>query len=326
MFKPFLKTLLNYSFAYFKIPFLVPQPVQLQIEPSAACNLKCQMCNLDKSNEKNKYLSLAKFKTLIKELKPLKSINFTGMGESLLHPNFIEILKIARQNKVDFTFITNGQLLNKKLSEKIIKLQPTAISFSVESGFPKTYEKIRKGAKYQKLTQNITDLMVIHKKLKSKTQIVLNCVFLKINTKNLNHIYKIIDLAKNLNIHKVTFQNPYILDIKLAEIKKIIPKISNYAKKKNVSIELPKTNFKPQSCYYPWVYPQLTASGELLPCCVIPQSDKYVNIIKNYSFGNVFENGFKKIWQGKLAFQFRLSHLKNTPLVCRRCTKFNNVL
>jgi radical SAM protein with 4Fe4S-binding SPASM domain len=248
------------------------------------------------------------------------------MGEGLLNPQFIKLLKTTRKNKIKFSIITSGQLLTKNLSQQILKQKPTAISFSLESGFPRTYESIRLGAKFDLFVKNIADLMAIHKKTKSSTKILLNVVLLKMNTEKLDHIYKIFDLAKKLNIHYITFQNANVLDVSILKLKKVFPLISACAKKNNIDIRLPSTEFKPHSCYYPWIYPQITASGEMLPCCVVAWSDKYVNIIKNYSFGNIFKNNFKKIWNGKKANNFRYLHQYHTSSVCSNCTKFNNIL
>lgn len=67
-------------------------------------------------------------------------------------------------------------------------------------------------------------------------------------------------------------------------MKKNLRLIKSYADKNNVNVFLPAVNIKSGSCYYPWIYPQVTASGKLLPCCIIPQFGDYPNLIKKIFF------------------------------------------
>ena len=109
-------------------------------------------------------------------------------------------------------------------------------------------------------------------------------------------------------------------------IKEIFDQILVYANKLNIKISFPNSDIKKGGCYYPWIYPQITASGELLPCCVIPQSNLYSKVIAKYSFGNVFKTSFNSVWNNKKARDFRHS-LKNNPCNdCKRCSKYQSIL
>jgi len=323
-----LDTFLNYFCAFFKTPFST-HPQEMQIEPSAVCNLKCLMCTLNKSQNRNKFLTPKNLSIILEKFK-VSSINLTGMGEILLNPYFEQLLKVCFEKNVKYSFITNIQLLNKKHLDAIKKYPPTSISISMESGLTYKYNSIRKGASLAITLNKIKELTNFINKNSLSTQIIINIVFLDFNLKDIRHIKKIIDLAFKLKINKITSQNinvmsPYIKKLyQTKKIKKIFTEIEQYSDSKNIEIILPSTIISSGKCYYPWVYPQVTATGEVLPCCIIPQFGDYDQIVKKYSFGNILNNPLIKIWNSAKAKSFRKNYQKN-PL-CRYCTKNQGVL
>jgi MoaA/NifB/PqqE/SkfB family radical SAM enzyme len=321
-------TLKNYLSAFFKIS-LSPRPLDLQVEPSAVCNLKCKMCSLDKSTNKKKFLTPKDLSIIIEKFNP-NSINLTGMGETLLNPYFEQLLKICFIKKIKTSFITNIQLLNPKHLQAIKKYPPNSISISMESAYAKKYNSVRAGANLLTTVKKIKELMTFIADNSLNTQVYINIVFLDFNLKELKHVFKIIDLASKLKINKITSQNinklsPYIKTLYITKkIVKIFKKIQDYSQIKQVRIDLPPTKISGGKCYYPWVYPQITATGEILPCCVIPQFGQYDYIVKKYSFGNILNSTLNKSWNSIKARNFRRNYQKDT--FCRYCTKNQGVL
>lgn len=323
-----LNILQNYFGAFLKTPFS-SHPLEIQVEPSAVCNLKCRMCSLKKSTEKKKFLTSQELLIIIEKFRP-NSINLTGMGETLLNPYFENLLKICFNRKIKTSFITNIQSLNEKHLKAIKKYPPSIISISMETGYPKKYNQIRCGAEYKTTVLNIQKLQNFIKNNSLNTEIYINIVFHDFNLKYLDHLKKIIRLASKLNIKKITSQNINTLSHyikKLYQSQKIILKfneLKEYAKNQNIELVLPSTHISKGKCYYPWVYPQITATGEILPCCVIPQFGNYNYIINKYSFGNIINDSFINTWNGRKAISFRKNYQKDN--FCRICTKNQGVL
>lgn len=323
-----INTFFNYICAVFKTSVSF-YPQEIQIEPSAACNLRCRMCTLNKSTNKNKFLTPNFLSKILKETKAT-SVNLTGMGETLLNPNFEELLKICYKNNVKTSFITNLQLLDSRHLQAIKKYPPNSIGVSMESGYFKKYNQIRLGANLKTTIKNLEKLNTFIYKNSLKTQININIVFLDFNLKKLNHIFKIIDLASQIKIPKITFQNintlsPYIKNLyKKNIITKKFNEIKKYPHSKDIELIFPSTEISNHKCYYPWVYPQITASGELLPCCVIPQFGNYDDIVKKYSWGNVSTGTFKDSWNSQKAREFRHNYENLFP--CKYCTKNKGIL
>jgi len=323
-----LAYLLNYLTAFLKTP-IAAHPLEIQVEPSAICNLKCKMCSLNKSTQPKKFLTPKDLSTILEKFK-VNSVNLTGMGETLLNPYFDQLLKVCFDKNVKSSFITNIQLLNQKHLQAIKKYPPATISISMESGYPKTYNRIRSGADFENTHSKISELTKFISKNSLNTEVIINIVYLDFNLKNLNHLKKIIDLAASFNIKKITSQNinvlsPYIKKLYLTQkINSKFIEIKNYAESKKIELILPSTVISKGKCYYPWVYPQLTATGEILPCCIIPQFGNYDNIIKKYSFGNILTTSVNKSWNSKIARIFRLNYQKDN--FCKNCTKNKGIL
>lgn len=323
--KDYFSIVKNYFSAYTKKQ-IAALPSSIQIEPSSVCNLKCLMCNLDKLHSYNKFLTPADFEYLLSNIPHLQTVNLTGMGEILLNPYLEELFKIAKKHSISLTLVTNLQLLNTKLA-KII-LQAKTINISLESGIKDQYQNIRLGASYQKLIDNLKLLFKLKLELDYPTKIVFNSVLFESTLADIKQIKSIITLAKKFQIDEVTFQNPHIYKPtkSLVWYRSRFKIIQNFAKQNNIKIRLPNLIPKKNSCYYPWVYPQVTAGGELLPCCLVPQFHRYSTTIENYSYGNVFKQPFSKIWNNKKAQLFRKLNKNSLQNPCINCSKYTNQL
>lgn len=330
--------LLNYFSAYFRFSFWVPLPVEIQVEPSSVCNLKCQMCvvSLAAPQVGVTLISPSNFSSLLTQLPSLRAVNLTGIGESLLNRHLEEMIQAAQQRNIRVSFITNGQLLDNDRAEKVIRSGVNTISISLESGQAEVYELIRRGASFAKLERNTALLLAKIRETYSKATVVLNVVLLKENLENVESLRQIIDFASRLGIKDVTLQNPHDLEangtlVYFKEKKEVLAslllELKTYAAEHHVNVTPPNVDLKEGACYYPWVYPQITAAGELLPCCLIVQFDKPEVIVNKYSFGNVFKGGFAQSWNGPRAKLFRKSLKEHQPNeFCRRCSKYLGVL
>jgi radical SAM protein with 4Fe4S-binding SPASM domain len=81
-------------------------------------------------------------------------------GESLLHPDWVEILSYAKERDIGpLQFTTNATLMDRKAAEAILDLELDFISFSMDTIDPVLYQRTRRGANYQHVLQNILLLL-----------------------------------------------------------------------------------------------------------------------------------------------------------------------
>ncbi|NPE27411.1 radical SAM protein [Methanococcoides sp. SA1] len=145
-------------------------PLHLDIEVSSACNLKCKFCDatINKIGTKSGFMDFETFSKIIDEgvncgLYAIK-LNSGARGEPLLNKQIVKMVEYAKKKGIiDVYLNTNAVLLTKELSSQLINSGLDRISISFEGIDPKVYEKYRVGAKFDKVKQNIIDLVQMKK-------------------------------------------------------------------------------------------------------------------------------------------------------------------
>lgn len=148
------------------------QFIQMDINLSNICNLKCRMCNsqfstrwiseeqelskiqgnpysrqASKENLNTVEQSLSDLKKLIPHMKNIKRIDFKG-GEPMLAPNHNDFLDLLIANKisdrVELFYTTNATIMSEEILSRLKNFSKITISFSLE-GIGNLYKYIRGG-------------------------------------------------------------------------------------------------------------------------------------------------------------------------------------
>jgi MoaA/NifB/PqqE/SkfB family radical SAM enzyme len=133
---------------------LESKPMYLGVTLSSKCNLRCIMCRV----AENTWDVSQNIITEIIRLFPfLKRISWQG-GEVFLLDYFGELFeKAAFYPNLKQTIVTNGLLIDKKWAEKLARCNADII-FSIDGVTKKTYEHIRRGARFEDLIRSIETL------------------------------------------------------------------------------------------------------------------------------------------------------------------------
>jgi len=156
-------------------------PIHLDIETTSRCNLKCTFCDrqLFISQKNMGDINIFLYKKIIDEgsERNLCGVKLSYRGEPLLHEKIVEMVEYAKKkNILDVFFNTNAMLLDEITASRLIDAGLNRISISIEGTDPETYEKMRRGAKFNRVLSNINKLMklreqanVKHPKLRIQT-------------------------------------------------------------------------------------------------------------------------------------------------------------
>jgi radical SAM protein with 4Fe4S-binding SPASM domain len=126
-------------------------PFTLFVDPSDACNFRCQFCPsgnaqlLKKVHRKPRHMDFDLFRKIIEDLRvlerPIKVLRLYKDGEPLLNPRFSDMIAYAKESgvalQVDTT--TNGSLLNPEINIKLIDAGLDRINISVNGISEKQY-------------------------------------------------------------------------------------------------------------------------------------------------------------------------------------------
>jgi len=138
-------------------------PKRIEIELASACNLKCTYCPRHFVDDLKGFMDVSLYNRLIDEIAeyPNTIVVLHRRGESLLHPQFIEMMNYIRGKFKRVQLATNATLLNKDKAQAIIDTAKF-LSFSIDT--PDQFEKTRIPAIYKKVEANILEFLKMNKR------------------------------------------------------------------------------------------------------------------------------------------------------------------
>lgn len=280
-----------------KLELETKYPTHLEVELNYSCNLRCPMCTWSVETmveKKEDWFTFEDYKKLLDEAvsKGTKSIRLCYINEPLIRKDIDQFIKYASDiGIVDIIITTNGTLLTKEMSKKLIEAGLTKINLSLDAITEETYEKIRVGGDLKITVKNIHDFLEIRKELNKKLpKIRLSFVRSKIN----DHEYEaFVDYWKD----KVDSLGSQMLLDPFGD-----GKFKNAEKKEQISLETKVRSPEKFHCPEPFKRMTVRGNGDVLGCCSFYAVDLVV--------GNWKQESLDKIWNGEKMKELREMHKK----------------
>ncbi|MBV1905656.1 MAG: radical SAM protein [Pseudomonadales bacterium] len=190
----------------FDIDGLKQKQLKTLIDVSNKCNLRCRMCHFsyDKVFYRTAiFMSPTQFSEISEQVLPYShSLVLSAGSEPTTSPHFGEILRIASTFHLkELLFLTNATLLTEKLCQIIIDSGVTQVDISFDGASKKTYEHIRRGASFDKVTKNIAMLSRMKKEQGSLTpRLQFNVTLMR---SNLEELPEFVALAEQLGVERI---------------------------------------------------------------------------------------------------------------------------
>ena len=169
-------------------PLEAPFPKNLMIELTNACNLRCSMCYNRLMRRKKGFMDMDTYKLVLDNAAEIgiKMIGLYTTGESFLHPQIFDFIKLAKDKGFEYVYLTtNGNVLNEEKIKKIFESGLDSIKFSIDGISKESYEKIRIGGNFEALYRNIKMLGEMRDRMKSKLKIYASFVLTNENAHEL---------------------------------------------------------------------------------------------------------------------------------------------
>lgn len=298
------------------------RPVHLQVEPTSRCNLNCYFCSRLNSilDGKGADMDLDNFRTLVEVVKPLR-VTFAGRGEPLMNPDIIKMIEIVKVNGAK-SIITSNFTVGERYAEELVAKKHDILRISIDSATPEVYKKIRGRDFFERIIRGIEKVNKAKKAAGSKYP-AIGFEFV-MTQDNIDQVEALVELSAGLEIHHINFRALGLVGIEdrdemlmgrssKDEFVKLLTRASKRSETLGVATNL-KTlleNFdfywnrytktappKVMGCLYLWLQLFVSAEGEVAPCCALFMDE-------GVSMGNVFENGFDTVWNGKKFKEFR---------------------
>jgi len=309
------------------LQWLQPYPSYIEIECTTKCNLKCSICEHTYWDEPNRDMSFDQFKSIIDQFPKLKWIGLTGIGESFLNKEFMDMLRYVKSKNIYVELYDSFYFMNEAIINELIDLGVDRIFASIDAATKETYEKIRVGAKFEKVMNNLR--IFVKLKEEKKAYFPELCFHYIVTKDNVNELTKYIELIHSLNTDVTLIQFTRMLHY-FDEVKHLfvevpeetIREVDNKAKELGMKVvwglNVPR-NKPPINKCTAWYMPFIFVTGHVIPCCAGNEANKR-EFQKATSLGNVFEKSFKDIWYGEKYKELRRKIRKGeVPPPCVDC-------
>lgn len=262
-------------------------PLNVDIEVSSRCQLLCTHCFRQYMDiGENDLMPLEMYRSIVEECgeNKLFTLKFSMRGEPLLHPDIVEMVRLAKQSGIREVWInTNGGQLTPELAEGLIAAGADWITMSFD-GLGEHYEAVRKPLKYEESLGKLKTLRRVRDRLKASTLLNVQSIWSAIR----HDPQEYVDLMKSI-VDRVAY-NPDM-------------DFQNYRLEPDPSFVCPRL----------WQRICITSGGNYLKC----PSDFLMEEV----LGNIAEQGVKQAWD-QLQQRQRELHLRGRRLeseVCRKC-------
>ncbi|MEM7816467.1 MAG: SPASM domain-containing protein, partial [Candidatus Aenigmatarchaeota archaeon] len=209
---------------------------------------------------------------------------------------------------------------------------------SLDATTKEVYEKIRLGCDFERVLNNIRNFIELKKRKKSfLPEISFRYIIMK---QNLYQVPDFLDLVNSFGSRKLlgeggrvdfvgNLEFPEVRDLSVYEIpKEIIDKVVEKSKRYSLNTFLSHTEKKRNpsinQCIC-WLEPYIIMGGYVLPCCNILMSNKR-SILREHSFGNIFKQTMRDIWNSQRYRRFQETINKpkaKVPFLCTLCRAYD---
>ncbi len=138
-------------------------PKRVLLELTSKCNSYCTMCPRNFLTREEKHMETSLAKLVIKQLAEvgISGLWLYNIGESLLHPDFFEILKYCREfdSLGTIWLSTNGEILSQEMRKKVLDEPVDILNYSVNAVTEKQFKKIAPTLHFNNVQDNLKQLI-----------------------------------------------------------------------------------------------------------------------------------------------------------------------
>ena len=263
---------------------LKSMPYNIVIEPTNSCNLQCPLCStgIGAQTRKKGILEFENFKKLVDELKDtVLQLSLQNWGEATLVKDLPKMIKYASDNGIFTRLSTNFSVkYNDHFFKELMTSGLGILVIDLDGTDQITYEKYRKNGNLELVLENTKKAVKIKKEnsLKFPT-IQTRMLVMKHNEHQVEDFRKI---SKEMNVDEMELGN---IQVNPNTAKHWLPSnqefvYETYLKERKVT-----------PCHWPWSGLTINWDGGVSPCCVIDDEKS--------DFGDIFEQGIKKLWNNE---------------------------
>ena len=304
-----------------------------QIELTTRCPLLCKMCIRSESSEwQFQDMPFEDFKKILPYLKDVETVVLEGWGESLLHKDLTECVRLVKKEGPQVGFVTSAMGLTKNRVSELIEAGVDFVGFSIAGTTPETHNAIRVNSHLPEVLDAIR-LFQEEKKRLAIAKPKMHMIFLMVKD-NVHEVPSLPSFAKKAGIEEVVITNlchtinrwqetqrVFVWENVESQYEEVVRQAEANAQKLNIRIKKPALSAfnVPVCAENPLRNLYISAEGEVSPCVYLypplPSPFRRIFCEKEYrspkvSFGNIFKEPFSAIWNSSPYQEFRNHFIK----------------
>jgi MoaA/NifB/PqqE/SkfB family radical SAM enzyme len=323
-----------------------PLPRHLQLEVTSACNLRCAMCLVRYRPPVNKLagaMTRELFDQILAQVPTLNRLTLQGLGEPLLSPYLLDMVRAAKERGVAVGFNSNATLLTRRRADELVAAGLDWLHVSLDGATAATFEAIRDGATFRAVTTNLAGLVAARRDAGRDTPWI-RVVFVAMR-RNIAELPDLVGLIAGIGVDELQVQNlshsfsdadpagkydeirDYAADQALwtgrdrVVAEAAFDEARAVAEERGVRLRLPRLDPPDRTvsvpgCTWPWDAAYVTSSGVVQPCCMVMGDDRA-------ALGRLDRQSFADIWFGEAYQDFRRRLIGGRPPdVCSGCSLY----
>ena len=337
---------------------------KLYVEITTTCNLDCVMCVRRVWDEPIGIMPRAAFADLMDQVRRLDApptIHLSGFGEPTTHPDFLDLVRMAKETGAAVEMTSNGMLLDSDMCLALMELGLNRLVVSVDGASADHFEEIRERASFQRVVSNLQELKRLRIRYRGRhgdPQLVLAFVVMRDNIDDLALLPTLATrvgawdiLVSNVVPHTPEMEQQILyagaLNAVTYRASRWAPELSlpkldigaatlgalHGAFNSTASVSLLDASLSGRNDYCRFAqegYAVVCWDGEVSPCLsLLHDHPEYIHgrrkDVTRHSFGNVGQTSLRDIWESGAYCDFR-TQLRAFPFspcsTCGGCERF----
>ena len=292
----------------------------LQIEPTNHCMASCLFCIRSEKQQAPKHMDLQTLEKITNHFHSVQFIKLQGLGECFLNPDLHLLLAFLKRKYPDVVIMSSTNLNSPKTQAEISAILENLdiLYLSIDGGTRATYEKIRKGCRWEIMEKNLSQL---GKAKKSHNAFVVSFTASDLNYREIEKLagfagsYPIDELRINpvqdwTHDNRLTKPENYSTTAYAQELRQWHG-MGRIGQMRVMVVGDPE--FEYNRCIWPFERVYVDVYGNIF-VCVISLDDRWCQ-------GNIFKTPFREIYRNPVMQSIRNGLKSNSPHAhCKTCS------
>jgi radical SAM protein with 4Fe4S-binding SPASM domain len=298
----------------------VGRPASVMIELTNECQLACITCPRDKKDAHDYEIGRMTFETFRRVFSEFENsigtLDLTGLGESLIHPEIFDIIDWVRSRKnVHIYLTTNTILLSERTLDRFAAHPVDTLCISIDGTNQDEFTSVRGQLHFERLKSRVRRTV---DRLSPVMEFIMCVVLVE---QNVSSMLRFVELAADLGIRQLSLKPinlvanatpaAYYDQFRTQQFEQLTDGAQQAGR--DLGVEVRVFQIGGHQCTFPWDPIYITWDGHFVPCCAKP-------FPKRMSFGNILSSPFDSVKNSPKAIQFRKELLSDEPpSFCNKC-------